>query len=183
MNKRIALLLTTIALFTAPLLTADDVLQERLKAQFELLDVNGKVVTVDDFQGKYVLLGFGFTHCHHICPMMATNMGQALRLSEENAVGIFISVDTERDTPQITDAYAKKFGKHMIGLSGSYAQIVSAAKSFEVSFVVTKSDDAYTVQHTPNIFLIDPDGIVVDVFPLNATAEIMAKAMQQGSAR
>jgi len=180
--NKIALLLAVIGLFFAPLVAADDVLQERVIAQFEWLDASGKVVTADDFQGKYVLLGFGFTHCLHICPMMAANMAQALHLSEKNAAGIFISVDTERDTPRITDAYAKKFGEQMIGLSGSYAQIVVAAKSFEVSFVVTKSNDAYTVQHSPDIFLIDPEELVVDVFPLNATAQRMAEAMQQGSA-
>jgi protein SCO1/2 len=179
--NKISLYLAVFGLFFAPLVAADDVLQERVLAQFELLDANGQAVTADDFQGKYVLLGFGFTHCLHICPMMAANMGKALRLSENDAAGVFISVDTERDTPQITDAYAKKFGEQMIGLSGSYAQIVAAAKSFEVTFVVTKSDDAYTVQHTPDIFLIDPDGKVVDVFPLNATAEKMADAMYQAS--
>jgi len=176
-----AFLLAAIGLFFVPSVMADDALQERVLAQFELLDASGKIVTADDFQGKYVLLGFGFTHCLHICPMMAANMGQALRLSENDAAGIFISVDTERDTPQITNAYAKKFGEQMIGLSESYAQIVAAARSFDVTFVVTKSDDAYTVQHTPDIFLIDPDGKVVDVFPLNATAQRMAEAMHQGS--
>jgi len=179
--SKIGLLFATIGLFFVPFVAADDVLQERVVAQFELHDANGKVVTADDFQGKYVLLGFGFTHCLHICPMMAAHMAQALRLSENDATGIFISVDTERDTPQVTDAYAKKFGEQMIGLSGSYAQIVAAAKSFGVTFVVTKSDDAYTVQHTPDIFLIDPDGKVVDVFPLNATAKEMADAMHQAS--
>ena len=161
MIYKTALILAAIGLFFAPLVMADDALQGRVSAQFELLDANDEIVSANDFKGKYVLLGFGFTHCLHICPMMAANMGQALRLSANDAAGVFISVDTERDTPQITDAYAKKFGEQMIGLSGSYAQIVAAAKSFGVTFVVTKSDDAYTVQHTPDIFLIDPDGEVV----------------------
>ena len=66
----------------------------------------------------------------------------------------------------------------MIGLSGSHAQVAVAAKNFNATFVVTKSEDTYTVQHTPSIFLISPDGKLIDVFAMNADANKIAQAMR-----
>lgn len=151
-----------------------DVFSE-LTAGFNLLDANGAKASLSDYRGKNVLLTFGFTHCQHICPMIAANMARALKASDTEAIGMFVSVDTERDTPAITNEYARDFGDRMIGLSGSYGQVAAAAQNFGVTFVVTKSEDNYTVQHTPSIFLIAPDGSIVEVFAMNTpTADIMA---------
>ena len=149
-----------------------------IEVEFELLNRDGEVVRYQDFRGRNVLLAFGFTHCLHICPLIAANMANALRLSEKEAVGIFVSVDTERDTPEITDDYARGFSDKMLGLSGNYAQVSAAAKNFNVTFVVTKSEDNYTVQHTPSIFLIGPGGEIIDVFAMNAAPATIANAMQ-----
>ncbi len=145
---------------------------------FELTDHAGNAFTQEDIKGKYTLLAFGFTHCRHICPMMVANMGLTLNIMDGNAMGVFISVDTERDTPEIAHAYASGFNKAIVGLAGDYEQIQKAATSFGVSFVVTKSQKAYTVEHTSDIFVIDPDGRVVDTFALNANPAEIAAAMQ-----
>ena len=151
---------------------------DAIQVKFDLLNGDGEAVQYQDFQGKNILLAFGFTHCLHICPLIAANMARTLNLAEKDAIGIFISVDTERDSPAITDEYAKGYSDRMIGLSGSYEQVSAAARNFMVTFVVTKSDDNYTVQHTPSIFLIAPDGKLVDVFALNASSADIANAMQ-----
>ena len=145
---------------------------------FELLDRNGDLVTAEDFRGRYVLLGFGFTNCAHICPMMALNMGEALKMTDQEAAGVFISIDTERDTPAITDTYASNFGEAMIGLSGSYEQVSAAAENFKVSFAVTKTQANYTVQHTANIYIIDPDGELMDVLTFATSAEDLLAALR-----
>lgn len=151
-----------------------DVFSE-LNAGFDLLDADGAKASLSDYRGKNVLLTFGFTHCQHICPMIAANMARAVKASDKEAVGIFVSVDTERDTPAITNDYARGFGDRMIGLGGSHEQVAVAARNFGVTFVVTKSEDNYTVQHTPSIFLIGPDGTIVEVFAMNTpTADITA---------
>lgn len=149
-----------------------------IKVDFELLDRDGEIVRYDDFRGKNLLLAFGFTHCVHICPMIAANIASALKLTEKDAVGIFVSVDTERDTPAITDDYAQSYSDNMLGLSGSYAQISNAVRNFNATYVVTKSEDNYTVQHTPSIFLIGPDGHVIDVFAMNTAPREIAGAMK-----
>ncbi len=161
-------------------IAADDVFAE-LNVEFALLDADGAKVTLANFRGKNVLLTFGFTHCQHICPMIAANMARALKGSDKEAIGIFVSVDTERDTPAITMAYARGFGDHMTGLGGSHEQVALAARNFGVTFVVTKSEDNYTVQHTPSIFLIGPDGFIVDVFAMNTPSSDIIAAMHQAT--
>jgi protein SCO1/2 len=158
--------------------TAEETVFAAIKVEFDLVDRNGVATTYEEFRGKNVLLAFGFTHCLHICPMVAAKMAAAIDVAEKDSVGVFISVDTERDSPAITDDYAKKFGAAMTGLSGSHAQVAAVANNFNATFVVTKSEDAYTVQHTPGIFLISPDGELIDVFPMNTAADKIAQAMQ-----
>lgn len=150
---------------------------EAIVVDFELVGRDGRTVTAEDFRGRHVLLGFGFTHCPDVCPLMVLNMGKALR--DTDAVGIFISVDTERDSPEIADQYASRFGERMLGLSGNVSQINAAANNFKVSYVVTKTQNAYTVQHSANVFLIDPDGRLVDVFNFSTPGEELAAAMRQ----
>ena len=149
-----------------------------VKAEFKLSNSDGMPITEQVLLGHYTLMAFGFTHCLHICPMMAANMAMALKISLPNARGIFVSVDTERDTPAITHAYASSYSDSMIGLGGSYEQIRQAANNFNISYVVTKSQKAYTVEHTSDIFLIGPDGKVRKVFALNASPKAMAEAMK-----
>ena len=151
---------------------------ENISVDFELLDRDGQLVQDEQFHGKNVLLAFGFTHCLHICPLIAANMANALKVADKDAVGIFISVDTERDTPAITDNYARKYSDKMLGLGGSFEQVSAAVKNFNATYVVTKSEDNYTVQHTPSIFLISPDGQMIEVFAMNAAPKILAAAMQ-----
>ena len=149
-----------------------------ISAKFELTNAEGKLVNEQLLRGHHTLMAFGFTHCLHICPMMAANMAMALKISPPETLGIFVSVDTERDTPAITQAYASGYSKSMIGLGGTHEQIRQAANDFNVSYVVTKSDKAYTVEHTSDIFLIGPDGQVQEVFALNASPKDIAKAMR-----
>lgn len=145
---------------------------------FELVDRDGNTVTDEDFRGRHVLLGFGFTHCEHICPLMGLHMGQAVEAADVPVTGIFVSVDTERDTAAINDDYARHFGDTMLGLSGSIDQINTATKNFKVSYAVTKTQDAYTVQHTANIFLIDPAGQLAEVFPFTATPDNIVEGLR-----
>ncbi len=152
---------------------------ENINIDFELVGESGDVLTAADFRGKFVLLAFGFTRCAHICPIIVANIAMALNVSDANAVGVFISVDTERDTPATVQAYASGFHESIVGLTGSYQQVRSAANNFGISYVVTKSQKAYTVEHTSDIFLIGPDGNLIDSFALNARPSDIAGAMNQ----
>lgn len=153
----------------------------KINPGFELLDQNGDSVTLADFKGKYLLVTFGFTHCEHICPLMAATMGAVLNKLAAPAAGIFISVDTERDSPALTTAYAQVFSSKMTGLGGDFSLVNAAAANFGVSYAVNKTRESYSVQHTANIFLLDPAGALLDIFPLNATVEdILDKIKEAG---
>jgi protein SCO1/2 len=149
--------------------------------EFELLNHEGKRVTVKDYQGHYILLLFGFTNCQHICPVGMTNIAQTLnqidKQAQEQTRGIFISVDTERDTNLVTKGYTSAFGDNIEALGGSHDQIAAAASNFKVKYVVTKTPSTYTVQHTSTIFLIAPDGKIVEAFPFNTPASKMAEVI------
>lgn len=145
--------------------------------EFDLIGGAGEQVTLEDFRGKYLMLGFGFTHCEHVCPTMAANMASALRKSDKSSFAVLISVDTERDTPAITHSYAQKFHHKLIGLSGSYKSVAAVANNFKVSFSVTKTQNNYTVQHAAYIYLIDPGGKLQDIFPINVSADRLIAAM------
>jgi len=156
---------------------SDDLINpmQGIKIAFELMDSSGTLVTEEQFRGKYVLMTFGFTQCAHICPMIASNIARVLKSSTNaNPVGIFVSIDTERDTPQITNNYASGFHKDMIGLTGTYDQIANASNNFKVSYSVTKTQKHYTVQHSTNIYLIGPDGEIIDIFAMNASPDTIS---------
>ncbi|QIB64984.1 SCO family protein [Kineobactrum salinum] len=167
---------------TGPAATTDSLSQ--IKFSFSLQGDNNLTVSASDFRGRYTLVAFGFTHCAHICPVMAASMAKVLhavdtdqhkepvrsqRLGPEKISAVFISVDSERDTPAGTAQYATAFHPAMIGLSGSYPKIAEAAKNFKASFAVTKTQRNYTVQHTSHIYLMSPQGQAIALFPMNIT--------------
>jgi protein SCO1 len=131
---------------------------------FELITSGGKKVSPNTFSGKYLLLSIGFTRCEHICPTIAANMAAVLRNTDIPTAGLFISVDNERDSPEITDRYAKGFDPRIVGASGDYQSLVEAVENLNASFVVTKSSKTYVVQHTPDIYLADPAGKFIEAF-------------------
>lgn len=149
-----------------------------MSLDFELLNGEGEIVRRADLLGHNLLVAFGFTYCPDVCPVIAANMANALKHTDKDALGVFISVDTERDTPEVTDSYASRFGENMMGLSGTHDSVSEAAKNFNVTFVVTKTPNSYTVQHSPGTFLISPTGELIDVFAINADPKDIAAAMQ-----
>src|SRR3990170_2462811 len=104
---------------------------------FTLVDPTRKTVTDQDFRGRYMLIFFGFTHCPDICPAELQVMAGALDQLGDKAskvVPIFITLDPERDTPEVVGAYVKNFGPNIVGLTGSMEAISAAAQAYRVSF-------------------------------------------------
>ena len=149
-----------------------------ISPDFELINRHGDLVRDEDFRGRYVLLGFGFTRCTDVCPVMALNMARVLQAIEAPAAGVFISVDTERDSPSTVDDYTRGFDPRITGLSGSVEQINEAVRNFNARYVVTKSEDGTTVQHTSHIYLLDPQGELIDVFAFMTPSEDIVAALE-----
>ena len=128
---------------------------------FALVDQTGKPVTDKDFRGRYMLVFFGFTHCPDVCPaelqVMADALGQ-LGPKAAEIVPVFITLDPERDTPEVVGAYVKNFGPNFVGLTGSPEAIAAAAKAYRVAFSKFEYKDndgqsGYSIDHSTLLYL------------------------------
>ncbi|MFN7064870.1 MAG: SCO family protein [Aquificaceae bacterium] len=139
---------------------------------FELTDHKGKRVRLSDFtkQGKIVLIFFGYTHCPDVCPMALETMAKVMqRLKPEEAQRIqalFISVDPERDTPEVLKSYVPYFNPTFIGLVGTEEEIRRTAKEYKAYYRKVEGESAggYLVDHTATIYLITPDNRIKLLF-------------------
>jgi protein SCO1/2 len=135
---------------------------------FSLIDQNGRTRTQDDFRGRFMMIYFGYSYCPDICPTTLAEMAAALDKlgSHRNRiVPLFISIDPERDTPQVLKAYMKAFGADFTALTGSTGNIEKAAKAYRV--YIRKhplADGNYSMDHSGVIYLMGPDGRFVTYY-------------------
>jgi protein SCO1 len=130
---------------------------------FSLPDVTGQVRTLADFKGKAVILFFGFAQCPDVCP---TTMAEAAEVKKllgadgQRVTAIFVTIDPERDTPQVLKAYMESFDPSFTALRGSPEQTAKLAKDFKVFYkkVEGKTPTSYTFDHTAASFIYDPQG-------------------------
>jgi len=128
---------------------------------FELTDQNGKRLSSESLKGKPSAIFFGFTHCPEVCPTTLFDLTQDLEEMGPDAAKlnvVFITVDPERDTPELMKTYLSSFDPRIVGLTGTEAEITAAAKEYKVYFKKVKTDSDYTMDHTATIFLMDRKG-------------------------
>jgi len=137
-----------------------------LEAISSLIDHNGKAVDEGTFLGLYTLIFFGFTHCRVVCPRTLEKITRVLdRLGPAAAKiqPIYISVDPERDTPEVLRAFLSDRYPRFTGVTGSPKQIDHAKQTFRI--FAQRQDEgssAYSVQHTAITYAFDPAGRLVD---------------------
>lgn len=150
------------------------------RPSFALIDQHGRQMTEASFAGEYVLVYFGFTSCPDVCPLSLAAIKLALANLEDHKdkiTPLFITLDAERDTPEVLDYYVNLFGDNFIGLTGTADEIARAARSFNVYYFAGDIDGVYTVEHTSYFYLMGPDGRTLKYFdhgvdPLEMAAEI-----------
>ena len=130
---------------------------------FALKDPSGNVRTLADFRGKAVVLFFGFTHCPDVCPAALATVAEAMRQLGGDAArvqGLFITVDPERDTPELLARYATAFHPSFVGLSGDADATARVAKEFKVLYQKSPggTPGSYTIDHSAGMFVFDPQG-------------------------
>lgn len=142
---------------------ASDVSIPLAGADFKLLDHNGKQRTLADFHGKVVALFFGYTHCPDICPTTLADLSQVVSVLGKDADRVqvlFVTVDPERDEPEMLVNYVSAFNQTFIALYGDAQATQQAAKAFYVNYERQPTGSSYSVDHSVGIFLIDPQGRV-----------------------
>jgi protein SCO1/2 len=150
---------------------------------FTLVDQNGSTVTDRTFLGKPHLVFFGFTHCPDVCPTKLFEISEALRATADKGRdlrALFITVDPERDTPDVLKSYLGSFDARIVGLTGDRAAIDAAVKAFRAyARKVPLKDGDYTMEHTALVYLMGKDGRFVGAFNLDRPPEQAAQELIQ----
>jgi protein SCO1 len=150
---------------------------------FQLEDQNGKPFSNQDMKGRPFLVFFGFTHCPDICPTTLFDISQVLRKLGPDAGrtgALFITVDPQRDTSAVMKDYLSNFDPHLVGLTGSQAQIDAAIKAYRVyAKKVPLENGDYTMDHTAVVYLMDKDGHFVAPFNLKRTPQAAADDLRR----
>jgi protein SCO1 len=126
-----------------------------------LTDHTGKARTLEDFRGKAVVVFFGFTQCPDFCPTTLADIASSLKglgRDAERVQVLFITVDPERDTPEVLAKYVTAFDPGFLGLYGDAEATRRTAKDFKVYFEKRKSGQTYTMDHSAQTYVIDPQG-------------------------
>ena len=146
---------------------------------FTLTDNTGQRVSLSDFQGKVVLLYFGYTFCPDVCPATLTEVAGAMEILGPRAQDtqfIMISVDPERDTPKKLGQYVTHFNPNFMGVTGTPEEIAATATYYGIYYEKHEGTAAtgYLVDHTASVMVVDEEGHLKLVFPFGTPAEDIA---------
>jgi protein SCO1 len=142
-----------------------DITGAQYARNFALVDAQGRERTMADFQGKIVAIFFGFAQCPDVCPTALLELAQvkqSLGAEGDKLQGIFITVDPERDTPEVLGTYVQAFDPSFVALRGSLEQTAAVAREFKVYYnkVPGKTPDSYTMDHSAGLYVFDTQGRV-----------------------
>jgi protein SCO1/2 len=144
-------------------------------------DADGAMRSLGEFKGKVVLVFFGFTQCPDVCP---TALGRAIDVRKllgadgDKVQVVFITVDPERDTPEVLREYMKAYDPSFIALRGNAEQLASTAKEFKVYFQKVPTKGSYTMDHTAVTYAFDPQGRVRLVLKHDQSAQEIASDLR-----
>ena len=152
----------------------------KVAGPFELVDHQGRRVDQNSFAERWMLLSFGFTHCPDVCPTTLATVATALdKLGprSRHLQPLFITLDPERDSPQLLQRYTSFFDPRILGLSGSTRQVSQAADAYGVYVSRREAKGTYLLEHSTGLYLVAPDGRLVELFAQNVTPEHLARSI------
>jgi protein SCO1/2 len=175
--------LLALALRETPRGAAGTALASAIGGSFRLVDQNGKPFTDVDLKGKWHLIFFGYTHCPDTCPTALNEISLALdRLGlKRNEVGVvFITVDPERDTPDVLKSYVQSFDAPIVALTGSPQEVAQAAKVYRVFYAKhPRADGDYDMDHSAVIYVMNPEGRFTATFTPDSSADAIVQRLQK----
>ena len=155
---------------------------------FTLVSQDGDKVSNRDFDGRYRLIYFGYSYCPDVCPVDLLALGQGLSQFEKTDAAraaqvqpIFISIDPERDTPELLKDYVAAFHPRLVGLTGSPEQIADVARRYGIAYSKRGEDGAsdYLVDHSRQAILFGPQGEPIALVPQDEGAAAVAAALDR----
>ena len=144
-----------------PKFRSTDITGAEYGKSLELTDHTGRVRRLEDFRGKAVVVFFGFTQCPDVCPTTLAEAAQAIKTlgpDAERAQVLMVTVDPERDTQELLAKYVTAFDPHFIGLRGDLTATQRAAKEFKIYFEKRKTGETYSIDHSAQSYVLDPQG-------------------------
>ena len=145
---------------------------------FELVNAHGATVTDKDVITEPTLVYFGYTFCPDVCPFDMSRNAEAIDILAERGQSVtplFISIDPDRDTPEVVGDYAFNLHERMIALTGSPEQVKAASKAYKTYYKAQdKSDEYYLVDHSTFTYLVTPEDGFLEFFKRDDTAEQIA---------
>jgi len=146
-----------------PNFQAIDVTGADYAKDFRLTDHHGQARTLADFKGQVVVMFFGYTQCPDVCPTSLQELMEVKRLLGGDGArvqGLFVTVDPERDTPELLKAYMANFDPGFLALSAPAEQLATLAKDYKVYYkkVEGKTPTSYTMDHSAASYIYDPQG-------------------------
>lgn len=153
-----------------------------LGTPFNLIDQNGAPITEAAFKGHPTALFFGFTHCPEVCPTTLFEMAGLLNTLGEEGKDLrvfFISVDPERDTPEVMKGYTAAFTDRITGITGNPEEVEKLVKSWRIyAKKVPTEDGDYTMDHTASIMLLDRDARLKSTIDYKEDADVALKKLK-----
>jgi protein SCO1/2 len=138
---------------------------------FELVDQDGRTATQETLKGKWSLIYFGYTYCPDVCPVTLAHLSRALREEEgaaERLQVLFVTVDPQRDTPEVLARYLEGFHPSILGLTGPTGDVDAQARGFGVA-IRRGEGPGYLVDHGARTYLLDGDGRIAGTVPTGAS--------------
>jgi protein SCO1/2 len=138
----------------------EDIVASYSGSTFNLKDINNEPITEKSFQGHLTAIFFGFTNCPDVCPLTLSNLDQVIEKLDDNDNKkfkvFFISIDPERDSPQVIKDYLDSFKNKIYGITGDPQKIFLLSKSWGVlSEKIFNEDGSYLINHSSSILLLD----------------------------
>lgn len=147
----------------APSFKGSDISGTHLGKNLSMVDQDGRPRTLADYAGKVLVVFFGYTQCPDVCPTSLAELAQVMQALGPDASRvqvIMITVDPERDTPEVLKQYVQTFNPSFVGLTGTPEQVKQAATSFKVYYakVPAKDGNGYSMDHSAAFYLMDKQG-------------------------
>jgi len=157
-------------------------LSAQIGGPFELTTDDGKRLSSAELKGAPFALFFGFTHCPDVCPttmLELSNVIKELGPDADRMRFFFVSVDTERDTPEQLKVYLSNFDARITGLVGTPAEIAAVAKAYRAFYEKVPTKDGFTYNHTALVYLMGRDGRLAGTINYQEPEDVQLKKLRR----